>query len=114
MKLAQANPLNVTVSPPAQGVTNPNTTVGGLVSQLITLSFIIGGLILLAMVVWGAIQWITAGGDKEKIGAAQKRITQSLIGFMILALAIFIVKVVGSIVHIDILNLGVLPTLGGQ
>lgn len=44
----------------------------------------IGALAVIIMFLWGALEWITAGGDSSKIEKARNRIMQSLIGLIIL------------------------------
>ena len=46
----------------------------------------IGGLIVFIYLIWGGIEWITSGGDKSKAEAGRTKITQSIIGFAILAI----------------------------
>jgi len=53
----------------------------------------------------GGLSWITAGGDQKKIESAQKKITMSLIGLVIVVSAIFIIQIIGKVLGIgDILN----------
>ena len=58
-------------------------TVGGIVPNLIKLSLIVAVVVLAFFLIWGGITWITAGGDKEKLGKAQKMLTAALIGIVI-------------------------------
>ena len=62
------------------------------------------------MLITGAFNWITSGGDKENVGKARSRIINALIGLLVLALAFLIARVAGQIVHIDIFNLKI-PSL---
>ena len=107
--LAQT-PVPVRVVPPIQGI-NPSTTIGTLLSNVLTIIFVLAAILVLFMLVVGAFQWITSGGDKEGVGKARDRITHALIGLVILAIAFLIVQVVGSMVNINILSLESLPTL---
>lgn len=66
--------------------------------------YIIGVVAVLVMFLWAAIQWISSGGEKEKVAAARKRITAAIIGFIILALAFLIVTFVGLILNIKLLQ----------
>ncbi len=104
-------PLSVNISSPSLGI-SPTTTIGGLVSNALRITFIVGALLVLFFIVIGAIQWITSGGDKEKVGGARKMIVNALIGLALLALAFLIVRVVGTILNIDITTLNQLPRLG--
>ena len=100
----------IQIKPPASGV-NPSTPVGTVLTNALTIIFVIAALAVLFMLIIGAFQWITSGGDKEKVGAARGRITNALIGLAILALAFLITVVVGQIVNINILDLKSIPTL---
>ena len=52
---------------------------------------VISALLVLLYLLWGAISWITAAGDSNKIQAARDRMTQAIIGLVVLAgtLALF-------------------------
>src|SRR3989344_567863 len=85
------------------------TPLGTILSNVITIMFIVGGLALVIYFVWGAMDWIMAGGDKEKIGAARKKITQGLVGLALLALSFFIIGLFGQIVGFNPLETIPLP-----
>ncbi len=53
----------------------------------------------------GAIAWLGSGGDKTKLQEAQKKITTSVVGLVIVVSAIFLVKLIGIIFGIGILDL---------
>lgn len=65
----------------------------------------LGGLATLLMLLWGALDWITAGGDEGKIKSARQKITQSIIGITILAGSVAIVEFVGSLIGFSLLEL---------
>jgi len=54
-----------------------------MIANFLKITFSVAGLVLLAMLLWGGVQWMTAGGDKEQMAKAQGRITSALIGFVI-------------------------------
>jgi hypothetical protein len=91
---------------------NPGIRVNQLISNALTIIFILAALAVLFMLVLGAFSWITSGGDKDSVGKARSRIVNALIGLAVLALAYFIARFVGQLVGIDIFNLRSLPTLG--
>ena len=70
------------------------TDIGRLLSSVISLAFIIAGILVFAFLVWGGIEWLTAGGDKARVETAGKMITNALIGLAVLvgsyAIALFI------------------------
>ena len=73
----------VSISPPSQGYKD----IGNFLSNGLQLIFIISVIVVLIMVSWGALEWVLSGGNKEKVEAAQKRITHAFIGFVVLAVA---------------------------
>ncbi len=73
----------VTVAPATSGYYV--TSLGGLITAGIKWVAYIGGVLLLIYLVWGGAEWIMSGGDKAKVESGRTRITQSIIGFAILA-----------------------------
>lgn len=90
-----------------------------LVNQLILLETIIsnvtGALTILAgiwftlQVILAAISWISAGGDKNLIETARKKLINALIGIFIVAVSFVLISVVGRFLGIpnilDVANL---------
>ena len=60
---------------------------------------LLGGIAFLIYLVWGALEWMTASGDKADIDKARHKITNALIGLTILvgsyAIILFVEKVFG-------------------
>lgn len=57
----------------------------------------IGGFIVLIMFLWGALEWIVAGGDSGKIEKARNKITQSIIGLLILVSSFVIIGFISQL-----------------
>jgi hypothetical protein len=105
----------------AQGITNPAIgtlgnpgSTGGIflskgIPAAVGLAFVVGALIFFFMLVWGAIQWITSGGDKQALESARGRITSALVGLVLLFAALAIIKFIESFFAIDILMLDIGP-----
>ena len=89
----QLNNKNLGVPAPATG-----GVVGTVLKNVISLLFIVGGIATLIYFIWGAVDWITSGGDKEKVAGARKKMTNAIIGLVLLALSYFIIGLVGEIV----------------
>lgn len=51
----------------------------------------VGALLVLVYFLWAAIEWITAGGDSGKVGKARDKITQSILGLIILVSSTLII-----------------------
>ena len=70
----------------------PGSTVnfnnlGAVLSEAITLIIYVSFVLMLIMMIAGALQYIFAGGNKDRLGAARKRITFALIGFVLVVIA---------------------------
>jgi hypothetical protein len=78
------------VSPPPGmniGPGDPVEGLGSLIGWGLNIFIILDGLFMLVYLLWGAFDWISSSGDKEKVNKAQSKITNALIG-MILIFAI--------------------------
>ncbi len=58
--------------------------IGTLIPKLYAVTIILAGVGILIFLVWGSIDWLTAGEDSEKIKSAQKKMTNAVIGLTIL------------------------------
>lgn len=108
------------VQPPA----NPNAFNGDPVAQTASfmtlaarLTLTVGALTCLIYLLWGGFDWITSGGEKEKIQTAQRKITYALVGiiFLMLSFGIFALVAGNVLGLVKIVNGGLvfsLPTYG--
>jgi hypothetical protein len=89
-------PLSVAaaVTSPATGkltdILKPSSSVGNLdftqiVPMIINVIFVVAAGLTFFYLVFGAISWITSGGEKSKVEAARGKITAAVIGLLILA-----------------------------
>lgn len=79
----------INIAPPPQGYKD----LGPFITNLVTLAFSVGILVVLVMLLWGAFEWIVSGGDKEAVGKARNRIINALIGLAVMAVAFALAKV---------------------
>ena len=82
------------------------------ISALIGLIFIVATILVFVFLVWGGIQWITSGGDKQATEAARNRITAALIGLAIVAVSWALMSIIGNFFGFNLTNL-TLPTATG-
>ena len=64
------------INPPpglSQFGTDPTTSLANLMSVGLKLFFIVAGLFMLVYLLLGGFEWITSGGEKEKVASAQTR-----------------------------------------
>ncbi len=63
------------------------STLGVVVSGFLNVAFYIAGFLMFFWLVWGIFQYIFAGGSKEGLASARKRIQWAIIGFVIVVLS---------------------------
>ncbi len=81
----------IKITPPDKGYND----LGNFITNIIQLSFALALLVVLVMLIWGAFEWISSGGDKETVGKARGRIINALIGLAVLSIA-FALATVGA------------------
>jgi hypothetical protein len=103
------------VAQPSNGgiIVNRTQASGGQISTIlkntISLFFVVAGIGVVIMFLWGAVDWILSGGDKEKVAGARKKITNALIGLFVLAITFAVMIVIGQLLNINILTNLVVP-----
>lgn len=56
-------------------------------------------------IIYSGFQWLSSGGNKEKIESSQKRINAAIIGLVLMALAFVFIRIIGEFVGFDLLNI---------
>ncbi len=83
--------------------------LGQLLPKTIGLLFVFGSLAFFFMFLWGAISWILSGGDKAHVENAKGRITNALIGLVLMVSTFAIVKLIEAFFNINILLIDIGP-----
>lgn len=99
-------------SPGAIAITPPNIgfkTLGNFITNVMTIAFAFGILVVLVMLIWGAFEWISSGGDKEHVASARGRIINALIGLAVLAITFALARLAAQFLGFDIGNIQI-PT----
>ncbi len=89
-------------------------TVQAIIGNTVTLFYLVGGIGVVVYFLWGAVEWIFSGGDKEKVASARRRMVHALIGLTLLALTFVILNVVGRILNFEPLGVLKIPQLGEE
>jgi len=66
-------------------------SLGDILTFIIRAFFVIAGLAALLYLLLGALAWITSGGDKEAITAAQQKIQAAVIGMILIVAVLAII-----------------------
>ena len=75
-------------------------SLGGVVTALLPYVFSAVGILILLYLLAGGFQLMFAAGDPKRVQGAWNKITNALIGFVIVFLAYWITKLVGTILNI--------------
>lgn len=65
---------------------------------LIKFFFVLAGLLALFYMLWGAISWVTSGGDKDAVGKARDKIVAAVIGVILIIATLSIIAGLEQIV----------------
>jgi len=70
-----------------------------------------GGVMSFIYLLWGGVQWVTAGGDKEGIDKAKRKIMNALIGLVIVFSSYTLLYVIRVLFNINLIQLQI-KTIG--
>lgn len=109
MRLAQI-PLDIGSAAQTVGVPGADTAgdagagFGQFLGQILGGVFAIATLLVFMYLIWGAIEWISSGGDKSKVEKARNRITQAVIGLLVLASTLVIMVILQGFLGYELFN----------
>jgi hypothetical protein len=106
--------LQLTVQQPGGGYVaiGPSSTTlpkGGLtvvekvIANAFTIFLIIAVLLCAIYIAYAGLQWISSSGDKQKVAQARSRLTWTVVGLIIVMVAIFLVKLVAGFFNVTII-----------
>lgn len=102
MKLLSLNTPGQYQFEPIEGMPDPGLgTAESVIRWGTTVLLISAALLTLFFLIWGGIQWITSGGSKEKVQAAQKKIVYASIGLIVVLVSFMIINIVGSLFGVN-------------
>ena len=68
-----------------------------IISGIIGIMTVVAGIWFIFTFLVAGIEWLSSGGDKNKLASAQGKITQSVIGLVIIIAAIFFIQLIGTL-----------------
>ena len=87
-----------------------NMTVPGIISGAISLIMLAVALIFFFILILGGLKWVMSEGDQKAVEAARNQITNALIGLAIVFAAFAIMKLIGIVFGVELLNGITIPT----
>lgn len=102
MELAQN--LNL---PGGQTITGPLpagrfTNLASLVTNALPILFSVAGIILLLYLLWGGFDYLTSMGDPKKAESGRGKITNAIIGFIIIFVSFWIVQILDYVLKLKV------------
>ena len=85
---------------PGTGFNINNGTLGNLITVVLPYVFGAAGILLLIYLVLGGLEMMTSKGEPKAMQSAQGKITNALIGFIIVIFAFVIVQLFGQLLGI--------------
>jgi len=82
-------------------------TLGDLIGNLIRIIFFIAGLLALFMLLLGAFEWVSSGGDEKKLTSARGKIVNAVIGLVVMVAVMTLVVLIEQIIFGGKLCLGI-------
>ncbi len=89
------------------------TIIGKLISNIGGLFFIFAFCLTFLYLLTGGLSWLTSGGDKSKLETAKDKITNALVGLVIVAAAYAIFTLVGQFLGLNVKALRI-PSFSGN
>ena len=75
--------------------------IGSIVSSFLNYLFPLAGILLLLYLIFGGFSLMTSGGDPKAVQAAKSKITNALIGFIIVFTSYWLVQILGTVLGIE-------------
>ncbi len=84
---------------------NPKlNNIGDIISSLLPIIMVLAGLVLFIFLIIGGFGLLTSGGSPEKMKASQGKITSAVIGFVIIFISYWLVRILEIVFGISILG----------
>ena len=89
--------LNQFLNQPGYGISPtfsflPGAKLGDIISRFFEVAIFLAGFLAFFWLVWGAFQYIFAGGNKENLAKARGRITWAIVGLILTILAFLVAQ----------------------
>jgi len=90
-----------------QGAENYDAADAGfsiVFSSIFSTTMLIAALLVLGFMIWGAIEWITSAGDKSKMEGARNKMTNAIIGLLILSATVALFTLLQQFLGLEVLT----------
>lgn len=74
------------------GLSSSFTNLGSIITELLKYLFPLAGLLLFFYLIWGGFSYLTSGGDPKNMEQAKGKVTNAIVGFIIVFIAFWLVQ----------------------
>ncbi|KPJ70290.1 hypothetical protein AMJ51_02325 [Microgenomates bacterium DG_75] len=100
-KLALTLPGGYSIADP-EGFAFTNQPLGEVITALLPYIFVLAGLLLFGLLIWGGFGLLTSAGNPDKVKSAQTKLTNAVIGFIIIFVSYWLIQILQIIFGIGI------------
>lgn len=97
--------LLAAITNPVIGGPQGESALGVYIGVIVKAILVIGAVIVIAMLAWGALTILMAGGDSKAMDKGKNIIFHAIIGLVLLVALFPIIKVLEIVLNVPILNL---------
>ena len=98
LKIPGINPNAGTINGPITQNVERFNTPAGLISEFLQIAFLIAGFLMFIWLVIGIFQYIFAGGNKDGLAKARKRIIYAIVGFLVVVLSFTLSRYIEDVI----------------
>jgi hypothetical protein len=98
------NTIKLTTEAENADLPGSESDFGGFLGGIMSALMVIAAVFVLLQLIWGAIDWISSGGDKSKVEAARNKIMNAVIGLIVLASATALFMLIQQFLDICVLS----------
>ena len=85
-----------------QGFEFADATIGDVFSKLLPYVFVLAGLLLFGLLIMAGFGFLTSAGDPKKVESAKGKLTNAVIGFVIIFVAYWLMQILEVIFNLKI------------
>lgn len=79
------------------------STPGGIITEALKYAFPLAGIILFVMILWGGFEILSSATSSKGQDAGKQRITAAVVGFFILFLSYWLIRLIGLIFGVSVI-----------
>lgn len=73
-----------------------------VISNVVNAALALSAVVAVFLIVYAGFQYVTSGGDKEKVDSARKRLTYAIIGLVFIFLSFLVIKFISQFTGVGI------------